>query len=174
MGIEEQPKSERKAKERSGRHAARVAAVQATYQVDATGVPANRVLSEFVQHRLPSPEAQSTYAGADEGFFAELVRGVAKEKPVLDEAIEASLAKGWSIGRIDSVLRAILRCGAFEVMCRLDIPPKASISEYVEVTRGFFEGDEPGFVNAVLDAMARKARATEMGNGSGAEAAGSG
>jgi N utilization substance protein B len=163
-----QPDEERRALERSGRHAARIAAVQATYQVDATGMPASRVLAEFVEHRFPSPEARATYAGADREFFSELVRGAADERSRLDDMIEASLAEGWSAERIDRVLHAILRCGAFEVVCREDIPPKVAINEYVEVARAFFEGNEPGFVNGVLDAIARKVRAAEMGNNSGA------
>ena len=168
------PDEEREALERSGRRAARIAAVQATYQVDATGMPAHRVLAEFITHRFSSPEDAPTYMGADREFFAELVNGVAEERVRLDEIVESSLAKGWSAERIDRVLHAILRCGAFEVVCRTDIPPKVAINEYVEVARAFFESDEPGFVNGVLDTIARKARAAEMGNGSGAAFAGSG
>jgi N utilization substance protein B len=174
MISDEQPEEERKALERSGRHAARIAAVQATYQIDATGMPASRVLAEFVAHRFSAPEARSTYGGADKEFFAELLRGASDQRARLDGIIEDSLAQGWSSDRIDRVLYAILRCGAFEVVCREDIPPKVAINEYVEVARAFFEGDEPGFVNGVLDSIARKTRAAEMGKKSGASAAGTG
>jgi len=170
----QQPEEERKALERSGRHAARIAAVQATYQIDATGMPASRVLAEFIEHRFSAPEARSTYGGADKEFFSELLRGAADQRSRLDGIIEESLAPGWSSERIDRVLYAILRCGAFEVVCRADVPPKVAINEYVEIARAFFEGDEPGFVNGVLDTIARKIRAVEMGNKSGASFAGTG
>jgi len=174
MVSNRQTTEERKALERAGRHAARVAAVQASYQIDATGTPASRVLAEFVEHRFPSPEARSTYAGADRAFFSELVRGAADERSRLDEVIEGALAEGWSAERIDRVLRAILRCGAFEIVCRIDIPPRVAINEYVEVARAFFEGDEPGFVNGVLDTIARKTRAADMEKKPGAAVAGTG
>ena len=174
MISDRQPEEERKALERSGRHAARIAAVQATYQIDATGMPASRVLAEFIEHRFSAPEAKSTYGGADKAFFSELLRGAADQRSRLDEVIEASLAQGWSSERIDRVLYAILRCGAFEVVCRADIPPQVAINEYVEVARAFFEGDEPGFVNGVLDTIARKTRMAEMGKMSGASFAGTG
>ena len=172
MNTDNQKVSETTAHRRSGRHAARIAAVQAAYQVSSTGVPASKVLAEFVEHRLSSPEGQPVYAGADRAFFGELVRGVAAEKASLDEAIAAALASGWTIERVDRVLTAILRCGAFELLRRADIPPRAAITEYVEIARAFFEGEEPGFVNAVLDAIARKVRASEMGNKPRAKAAG--
>jgi N utilization substance protein B len=156
------------------RHAARIAAVQATYQIDATGMPAERVRAEFVKHRISSPDAQSGYGEADPDFFSELVRGVSEARSRVDEAVEAALTKGWTAERIDRVLHAILRCGAFEILCRQDIPPKVAINEYVDVARAFFDGDEPGFVNGVLDTIARKARAAEMGKNSGAAFAGTG
>jgi len=152
------------------RHAARIAAVQATYQIDATGMPADRVLREFIDHRISSPEARAAYGEADQDFFSELVRGVSSERSRLDAEIESALADRWSTDRLDRVLHAILRCGGFEIVCRADIPPKVAINEYVDVARAFFDGDEPGFVNGVLDTIGRRARAAEMGNGPGAAA----
>lgn len=147
----------------AGRRAARLAAVQAIYQMAATGVPAERVLAEFMRHRLPSPEARTAYEGADRAFFAEIVRGASAEEGALDQMIAAALARDWSLERLDRVLHAILRAGAYELMQRADVPAKAVISEYVEVARSFFEGKEPGFVNGVLDRLARAVRPDEMG-----------
>lgn len=160
--------------EPSKRHAARIAAVQATYQIDATGMPADRVLREFIDHRMSSSDAQGDYGDADRDFFAELVRGVSGARSQIDATIDASLAKGWSTERLDRVQHAILRCGAYEITCRTDIPPKVAINEYVDVARAFFDGDEPGFVNGVLDTIGRKTRTAEMGKKSGAATTGSG
>jgi N utilization substance protein B len=151
----------------AGRRAARLAAVQAIYQMAATGAPAERVLAEFLRHRLPSPEARAAYEGADRTFFAEIVRGVATDRPHLDEVIGAVLAQDWTLDRLDRVLHAILRAGAYEISQRADIPARAVISEYVDVARSFFEGKEPGFVNGVLDRLARAVRPDEMGQRSG-------
>jgi N utilization substance protein B len=156
------------------RHSARIAAVQAAYQIDATGMPADRVMAEFVEHRISSPEARSSYGDADPVFFSELVRGVSDSRAQVDEAIGAALTKDWTAERIDRVLRAILRCGTFEILCRKDIPPKVAINEYVDVARAFFDGDEPGFVNGVLDTIGRKTRAAEMEKNSGAAIVGTG
>jgi N utilization substance protein B len=174
MGNAQKPDDESGKLAPAKRHSARIAAVQATYQIDATGMPADRVMAEFVKHRISSPEARSSYGEADPDFFSELVRGVSDARPQIDEAIEAALTKGWTADRIDRVLHAILRCGAFERLCRKDIPPKVAINEYVDVARAFFDGDEPGFVNGVLDTIGRKSRAAEMGKSSGAAFAGTG
>jgi transcription antitermination protein NusB len=174
MGNAHTPDDKRRSVEPSKRHAARIAAVQAIYQIDATGMPADRVMAEFLKHRISSPEARSSYGDADPEFFSELVRGLSDERPKIDRAIEEALADGWTAERIDRVLHAILRCGAFEIVCRADIPPKVAINEYVAVARAFFEGDEPGFVNGVLDTIGRKTRAAEMGKSSGAAFAGTG
>jgi len=174
MGNAQKPDDESGKLAPAKRHSARIAAVQATYQIDATGMPADRVMAEFVKHRISSPEARSSYGEADPDFFSELVRGVSDARPQIDEAIEAALTKGWTADRIDRVLHAILRCGAFEILCRKDVPPKVAINEYVDVARAFFDGDEPGFVNGVLDTIGRKSRAAEMGKSSGAAFAGTG
>jgi N utilization substance protein B len=174
MGNPQNPDNRSGKLEPAKRHSARIAAVQATYQIDATGMPADRVMAEFVEHRISSPEARSSYGDADPDFFAELVCGVSNARPQIDEAIGAALTKGWTADRIDRVLHAILRCGAFEILCRKDIPPKVAINEYVDVARAFFDDDEPGFVNGVLDTIGRKTRADEMGKNSGAAFVGTG
>lgn len=144
------------------RAAARLSAVQAIYQLDATSVPVERIVAEFVQHRLP--ESLEPFGGNPAGreFFSELVMGVARGRNALDVLIEGALAEGWTIERLDRVLHSILRCGAYEIAMCEDIPPRVAISEYVDIARAFFNGNEPGFVNGVLDSLARSKRADEM------------
>jgi len=146
----------------SVRSAARLSAVQAIYQLDATSVPVNRIVTEFIQHRLSAPPEPIGGNPAGQEYFSEIVKGVAEERKALDTLIEGALAKGWSIERLDRVLHAILRCGAYEISMREDIPPRVAISEYVDIARAFFNGNEPGFVNGVLDSLARNQRADEM------------
>ena len=153
------------------RRAARLAAVQAVFQWRATGNPIERILREFVTHRLPSPEGRDSYDGADTLYFADLVRGVVAGCDELDGAIGAALADGWSVERLDRVLLAILRVGAFEIMTRPDLPPRVAINEYVEITNSFLEPRASSFVNGVLDRLANTTRADEMESRPGEEAA---
>jgi len=97
----------------------------------------------------------SPLAEADEVFFGQLVRGVVKDQFAVDQAVAKHLAAGWRLDRLDATLRAILRAGAFELTERPDVPVEVAIDEYVELAKSFFEGPEPGFVNAALDAIAR-------------------
>lgn len=140
------------------RHAARIAAVQALYQMELAGGGAEETLVEFLAHRLGEFEV-----APDEDFFAAILRGVPQHQVEIDRAIAGALAAGWSLARIDSILRAILRCGLYELVARRDVPARAVIDEYVAVTRAFFGGDEPGFVNGVLDTLAKRKRAKEFG-----------
>jgi N utilization substance protein B len=145
------------------RGAARLAAVQALYQMDLTGTTLPDVLAEFEAHRLGKELDGEQYRNADAGFFRDLVGGVVANQRQLDPTIDASLASGWPLTRIDATLRAILRAGAFELAHRSDIPARVVISEYVDVANAFYEGEVPAMVNAVLDTLARKARAAEFG-----------
>lgn len=148
--------------DRDARRAARLAAVQAIYQMELTGIGAEEVIAEFVDHRftrsLDIPAGQP-----DEEFFADVVRGVPRLQAEIDRAVAKSLAANWKLQRIDSILRAILRAGAYELIARQDVPAKVVIDQYLGVAKAFFDADEPGFVNAVLDRMARRKRATEFG-----------
>ncbi len=139
---------------------ARLAAVQALYQMDLTQRDLSQVLSEFIAHRFNSSEI---YAGADRGFFRDLASGVAHAQAGIDSEIAGHLAEGWRLARIDSILRAILRSGVYELLEKRDVPARAIINEYVEIARDFFGGDEPGVVNGVLDRVARKKRPGEFG-----------
>jgi N utilization substance protein B len=146
---------------RSGQQArsvARLAAVQALYQMEVSGVGAEAVVREFSDHRFDRDLEGAALAQADEAFFAELVKGVVADQVDIDHAIVRRLADGWRLDRIDATVRAILRSGAFELMRRPEIPAEVAIDEYVEIAKSFFEGPEPGFVNAALDGIARDER----------------
>ena len=140
------------------RHVARIAAVQALYQMELAGGGAEETLEEFVEHRFGEFEV-----APDQDFFAAILRGVPQHQVEIDRSIAGALAANWTLARIDSTLRAVLRCGLFELVARRDVPARAVIDEYVAVTRDFFGGDEPGFVNGVLDTLAKKKRASEFG-----------
>jgi N utilization substance protein B len=140
------------------RHAARLGAVQALYQMEMSGNGAEEVAAEFAEHRFAELPATP-----DGEFFHAVVNGVPQHQVEIDRAIAASLSEKWKLERVDSILRAILRCGVFELIGRRDVPAKVVIDEYVAVSGAFFGGDEPGFVNAALDGIARRKRAPEFG-----------
>jgi len=144
---------------RQARSVARLAAVQALYQMEVSGAGADAVVREFSDHRFDRDLDGATLAEADEAFFGELVKGVVGAQADIDHAIARHLAQGWRLDRIDATVRAILRSGAFELMRRSDVPTEVAIDEYVELAKSFFDGPEPGFVNAALDAIARDERA---------------
>jgi N utilization substance protein B len=145
----------------AGRSAARLAAVQALYQMDLTQRDLNEVLEEFVTHRFEQ-EAVKDYEGADHAFFRDTVSGVVHRQAEIDKEIGSHLAEGWRLSRIDSILRAILRSGVYELIARPDVPARAVINEYVEIAHDFFSGEEPGVVNGVLDKVARAKRPGEF------------
>ena len=140
------------------RTVARLAAVQALYQMETGGAGVESVIREFSDHRFGGDMEGEQLAQADEAFFAELVRGVVEGQTTIDRAVAHRLAEGWRLERIDATLRAILRAGAYELFRRPDVPTEVAINEYVEIAKSFFEGPEPGFVNGALDAIARDAR----------------
>lgn len=144
---------------RQARSVARLAAVQALYQMEASGTGVEAVVREFTDHRFDRDiEGEGeALAAADEAFFADLVRGVVAEQAAVDKAIKARLAEGWRLERLDATLRAILRAGAFELLNRADVPTEVTIDEYVEIAKSFFDGTETGFVNGALDKIARDA-----------------
>jgi N utilization substance protein B len=143
---------------RQQRSVARLAAVQALYQMETAGAGVETVVREFSDHRFGGDMEGEALAQADEAFFAELVRGVVADQKDVDQLIAKRLATGWRLERIDATLRAILRSGAYELTRRTDVPVEVAIDEYVEIAKSFFEGPEPGFVNAALDGIARDRR----------------
>ena len=154
-----------KGEARSGnaeKSAARLAAVQALYQMELTGADAESVVQEFCEHRFTdNGDASISEVGSD--CFREIVRGVPRNQLEIDQAVAKGLSKDWKLQRIDSILRAILRAGIYELIDRPDVPAKAVIDEYVEIAHAFFEGEEPAFVNALLDRVAHEKRAAEFG-----------
>jgi transcription antitermination protein NusB len=139
---------------------ARLAAVQALYQMDLTQRDLSAVLDEFVSHRFRTEEI---YDGADRNFFRDIASGVAHAQVQIDGEVTAHLAEGWRLSRIDSILRAILRSGVYEILERSDVPARVIINEYVEIAHDFFGGEEPAVVNGVLDRVARERRQDEFG-----------
>jgi len=140
------------------RSAARLAAVQALYQHDMEGTPLPRLLKEFHEHRLGATIEDATYHDAEIDFFDDLVTGTDARRDEIDALIVARLAEGWSLERLDRPMRAILRAGAYELLARADVPVASIISEYVDVAHAFFDKRESGFVNGLLDAIAKEAR----------------
>jgi N utilization substance protein B len=144
------------------RTAARVAAVQALYQMDMAGTDLNAVIDEFVRLRIPRPPGDEVASGADAVFFTELLRGVVRRQRDIDPLVDQQLAEGWRLVRIDAIVRAILRAGVFELMERPDVPARVVINEYINVAHSFFADEEPKLVNGVLDKLARRLRAPEF------------
>ncbi len=142
---------------RGRRSVARLAAVQALYQIDLTATPPEQVIAEFLSHRLDEIGGKGA---ADAVFFSELVGGVVARRTEIDALLAPLLAEGWTIERLEKVLRAILRAGAFEMLARGDVPAAVVIDEYVRVAHAFFSEREPGVVNGILDRLARTVRAT--------------
>ena len=141
------------------RSAARLAAVQALYQQDMEGTPLPRLLKEFHDHRLGATIEDEQYHEAERDFFDDIVTGADARRAELDALIAGRLAEGWTLERLDRPMRAILRAGAYELLARPDVPVGSVISEYVDVAHAFFDKRESGFVNGLLDAIAKEVRA---------------
>ena len=144
------------------RRSARLAAVQALYQMEISERGASSVIREFRDHRFGGAEEGAEFVEADEDFFENLVAGVVDKQALVDPAIDAKLAEGWRMERLDATVRAILRVGGYELFQRTDVPARVVIDEYVEIANAFFDGAEPKFVNAALDRCAREARPDEF------------
>jgi N utilization substance protein B len=145
-------------KARRARTVARLAAVQALYQMEIVGAGVDAVIREFADFRFEADVEDRLLADADEDFFAEIVRGAVVHQGEIDQLIAKRLAKGWRLERIDATLRAMFRAGAYELAHRPDVPTEVAIDEYVEIAKSFFDGPEPGFVNGALDGIARDVR----------------
>jgi N utilization substance protein B len=147
------------------RSSARLAAVQALYQWEATGLAPAKVIKEFTEHRLGEVVDEVALPPADLKLFTLIVTGAATNAAELDDMIAAVLTEDWTTERLEATLRAILRCGAFELAHREDVPPRVVIAEYVGVCDAFFGAKETGLVNGILDQLARQLRPDEMGAG---------
>ena len=148
-----------KAKTRSkARSAARLAAVQALYQREMEGTAIPQLLHEFHQHRLGATIEGVEYADADAAFFDDIVKGVDARRDEIDRVIASRLSSDWSMERLDKPMRQILRAGTYELLARADIPTGAVINEYLDVADAFYDRREKGFVNGLLDAVAKDVR----------------
>ena len=149
-------------KKANRRGAARLAAVQALYQMDIGGAGLNDIFAEFESHWLGGEVEGEKYLPAEAAFFRDVVSGVVREQRTLDPLIDEALAKSWPLKRIETVLRAALRAGCYELGSRRDVPARVVVSEYADVAAAFVERDETGMVNAVLDQLARSLRGAEF------------
>ncbi len=140
------------------RSAARLAAVQALYQLEMEGTPVHILLHEFHQHRLGATIEDVTYTPAEESFFDDVVMGVDRRRDEIDAAITARLSSGWSLDRLDKPMRQILRAGTYELLARPDVGTGTVISEYVDVAHAFYDKREAGFVNGLLDGVSKDVR----------------
>ena len=145
-------------RQRRARTVARLAAVQALYQMELAGEGVDTVIAEFSNHRFDADMEGEPLAEADEVYFAEIVRGVVEGQRDIDTTVKARLASNWRLERLDSTLRALLRAGAWELRDRRDVPREIVIDEYVELAKAFFDDAEAKFVNAALDGVARDVR----------------
>jgi transcription antitermination protein NusB len=144
------------------RSAARLAAVQALYQMEVSGKGLNETRAEFESFWIGNEIEGVRYKDAETAFFSDILTGVVSAQRPIDRSIDKALAADWPLARIDSVMRAILRAGAFELKERADVPARVSIKEYVDIAGAFFGPEEAGMINAVLDALARQCRAAEF------------
>ncbi|WP_072394465.1 transcription antitermination factor NusB [Hyphomicrobium sp. CS1GBMeth3] len=155
------------------RTVSRMAAVQALYQMDLAGTDAGDVIAQFMAAEAapaakldgePDSEVETltSLEGADTTFFADVVKGVVRRQREIDPLVDQQLRTGWRLVRVDSILRAILRGGVFELLERSDVPARVIINEYINIAKAFFEADEPKVVNGVLDRIAHKLRAKEF------------
>ena len=140
------------------RGAARLAAVQALYQMDVAGIGILEIVTEYETYRLGQELDGAQYLEADPQWFRLIVAGVVDGQKRLDPIIHDALTDDWPLSRLDTTLRAILRAGAFELTAKQDVPVAVIVSEYVDIAKAFFGDDEPKLVNAVLDRIAKTNR----------------
>jgi len=172
-------KSPRKNNSSQRRSSARLAAVQGLYEAELNGVTPDKILADFLDHGIGAKtllnpadefgsEVEATLAEPDKVLFSAILRGSMTRQADFDEMIEGALSGDWTVERLEAVLRAVLRAGAFELATRPDVPARVVISEYVDVAKAFYSGPESGLVNAVLDRIARVVRAEEFSGNAGA------
>ncbi|HWA42895.1 MAG TPA: transcription antitermination factor NusB [Hypericibacter adhaerens] len=145
------------------RRGARLAAVQALYQIALTGADPSIVISEFIRHRLGKAIEEGGVPESDPQLFSDIVRGASATSGELDDMIAAVLDPDWSVERLELLLLAVLRAGTYEVSARPDLPARVAISEYVAISAAFLGDRETGLVNGILDRIARSLRPDELG-----------
>lgn len=143
------------------RRSARIAAVQALYQIEVSGTAVPEVLSQLLNPTRADDRELFPAGAFDRDLMGDIVVGASGRREDIDRYLSSLLPPQWPLARLDSVLRAVLRAGAYELIARPDVPTEVALSEYVEVARAFLGGREPGMVNAVLDRLARVVRGGE-------------
>lgn len=154
--------------DQTGRSVARLAAVQALYQVDMTGLTSDDAIAEFQSHRLglsgQGPDIDGDrLAPPDRALFTDIVAGAGRRRGEIDEMLGSVLVEGWVVARLEAILRALLRAGVFELLERSDVPARVIMSEYVDIAHAFFDAREAGMANGVLNRLARALRPREFG-----------
>lgn len=150
--------TDKRAAKGGARSSARLAAVQALYQIESNGSSAKIVAKEFIDHRIGETIDDTPLEKADAAFFSDIVIGVHDRLEEIDEVIVAHLSDGWTLDRIESVARATIRAGVYEIIARVDVPTKVIINEYIDATKAFFDDGTPSFVNGILDRIAKNKR----------------
>jgi N utilization substance protein B len=149
----------------SKRTAARLAAVQALYQIELNDGDVHGVVAEFVEHRLGASIEDITFLAADPAMFTDIVLGTVARKDEIRAILAECLDKDRVLNRLEAVMRALLQAAVYEMLARVDVPARVIIHEYVDIAHAFFSGGEPGFANGVMDRAARTVRADEMREG---------
>jgi N utilization substance protein B len=144
------------------RSAARLAAVQALYQMEVGGAGLDEVVAQFESHWIGQEVEGDQYKPAELALFRQILGGVLADQGAIDRTLDETLAAGWPLRRVEALLRAILRAGLYELKARPDTPARVAIKEYVDIGGAFFEREEAGMINAVLDRLARQVRAPEF------------
>jgi N utilization substance protein B len=144
------------------RAAARLAAVQALYEMEVADKGLNDIFAEFETHWIGREVEGAQYKPAEVAFFRDILSGVLADQHAIDRALDEALARGWPLTRIEALMRAILRAGLYELKARPEVPARVAIKEYVDVAAAFFAKEEAGMINAVLDALARQTRPQEF------------
>jgi transcription antitermination protein NusB len=144
------------------RAAARLAAVQALYQMEVADKGLNDILVEFEAHWIGREIEGAQYKPAELAFFRDILSGVLADQRAIDRALDEALAEGWPLKRVEALMRAILRAGLYELKARPEVPARVAIKEYVDVAAAFFAKEEAGMINAVLDGLARRTRPKEF------------
>jgi N utilization substance protein B len=144
------------------RAAARLAAVQALYQMEVADKGLNDILAEFEAHWIGREVEGAQYKPAELSFFRDILSGVLADQHAIDRALDDALSQGWPLKRVEALMRAILRAGLYELKAKPDVPARVAIKEYVDVAAAFFGKEEAGMINAVLDALARQSRPQEF------------
>lgn len=156
--MDEMTPDEKRALKRRMKSASRLYAVQALFQMESAGQTVDKVQVEFETHRFGMVTEEGAFEEGNPTLFRSLLESAVTYQVKIDQMTDRALVEKWPLGRIDPTLRALFRAAGGE-MVDSDTPPKVVINEFVEVARAFFpDGKEAGFVNAVLDHMAREAK----------------